>query len=188
MPTNLPIRLYWTPGHEGIEMNERADQAAREAAEDNEEQLLLPTSLGGLLRHSRKLIEKRGVVSIPPYKTKSRYIADALNILGKGEAAAIFQLRCGHCPLKQYLHRIGREESDKCDECRVKETPTHYLIYCKRYTRQRRAFRRKLKEEEITVNINSAVAILDTPKVYPYLAEFIQETERFPHLRTYVEA
>lgn len=65
MPTNLPIRLYWTPGHEGIEMNERANQAAREAAEDNEEQLLLPTSLGGLLRHSRKLIEKKGSCIYP---------------------------------------------------------------------------------------------------------------------------
>lgn len=49
------------------------------------------------------------------------------------------------------------------------------------------AFRRRLKEEGIEVNINSSIQLLDSPKTYPFLAEYIQTTSRFPHLMTYVD-
>lgn len=137
IPTNLPVRLYWTPGHEGIELNEQADKAAKDAAEDTGEQVMLPISLGGLLRRTRTLFHQREVITLKNFKTKGRQIAEALNSLGKGEAAAIFQLRCGHCPLKTFLHRIGREDDDRCVHCKVKETVTHFLIYCKSYSQQR---------------------------------------------------
>lgn len=168
-------------------MNEKADKAASEAAKETDAQMILPISLGGLLRHTRSLFNQRRVVSIQPFKTKGRKVAEALNNLQKGEAAAIFQLRCGHCPLKKFLHRIDREDTDRCEECHAKETTAHYLIYCKKYKHQRQIFRRKLKEEGIKVNINSAVDLLDTPKLFPYLAEFIQDTGRFPHLKRYVD-
>lgn len=150
--------------------------------------MTLPVSLGGLLQHTRQTFNKRGAVSTLPYKTKSRWIADALNKLEKGQAAAIFQLRCGHCPLRKYLHRIGVEDSNKCESCSAVETPAHFLIYCKKYTSQRKWFRTRLKEEKIKVNINSAVALLDTPQVFPLLAEFIQDTDRFHYLRTYLDS
>lgn len=186
IPTNKHIKLYWTPGHEGIELNEKADQAAREAAEDNAEAVSLPVSLGGMLRHTKETF-KRGAVSIKRFKTKGRMIADALNQLEKGQAAAIFQLRCGHSPLRQFLHCIGAEEDDRCETCKVKETPTHFLIFCRRFTTQRQTFRKKLKEEKIKVNTNSAVKLLDTPKIFPYLAQFIEDTHRFIHLKTYLD-
>lgn len=88
----IRVSLYWTPGHEGIELNEKADEAAKKAAEDREETLMLPISLGGLLQHTRKVFNKRGAPSITPFKTKSKWIAEALNGLEKGQAAAIFQL------------------------------------------------------------------------------------------------
>lgn len=180
--------MYWTPGHEAIKLNKRADQAAKEAAENPEETLILPTSLGGLLRHTKTLFHKREAVSIKPYKAKRRWIAEALNNLKKGQAAIIFQLQCGHCPLRKFLHRIGVEEHNRCTTCFAIETPAHYLIYCRRFTRQRQTFRQQLKEEEITVNTNSATALLDSPKAYPFLAQYILDTGRFPHLQTYVDS
>lgn len=187
IPHNLPIRLYWTPGHEGIELNEQADKAAKQAAEDYSDPLILPMSLGGLLRHTKNLYTTRGAVLTRPYKTKAKLIADALTSLEKGGAAAIFQLRCGHCPLKKFLHRIGAEDDEICEGCRAKETPAHFLIYCRKYSKQRQAFRRSLREEEIRVDVNSATAILDNPKVYPFLARFIQDTGRFTHLHSYLD-
>lgn len=187
IPTSLPVRLYWTPGHEDIELNEQADKAAKEDAENTSEAVLLPMTLGGLLRHTKSTFRNRGTVPITPYKTKAKKIADALNSLEKGDAAAIFQLRCGHYPLKKFLHRIGAEDTDKCEDCAAKETQAHFLIYCRKYTTQRRAFRQILKEEKIKVNINSVKALLDTPTVYPHLAEFIRETGRFKHLRSYLD-
>lgn len=181
------MALYWTPGHEDVELNEKADEAAKKAAEDREDALTLPLSLGGLLQHTRKIFNQRGATPITPFKTKNKWVADALNNLEKGQAAAIFQLRSGHCPLHKFLHRIGVEDTDRCETCKAVETPAHFLIYCRKYTKERRRFREKLKEEKIKVNINSAMALLDTPKLYPYLACFIQETGRFPHLNTYLE-
>lgn len=174
-------------GHEAIELNEKADQAAKEAAENPTDALILPTSLGGLLRRTKTLFHKREAVYIKPYKTKMKWIAEALNNLEKGQAAIIFQLRCGHCPLKKFLHRIGVEDNNKCTTCFATETPTHYLIFCRKFTKQRQAFRRRLKEEEIKVNTNSATILLDTPRIYPFLAQYILDTGRFPHLQTYIE-
>lgn len=185
---HLSIKLFWTPGHEGIELNEKADIAAKKAAEDDADIVMLPTSLGCLLRHTRGLFHTRRAVPITPYKTRAKTIADALNSLEKGDAAVIFQLRCGHCPLNKFLHRIGVEETSLCDGCPSTETVAHFLIYCKRYTTQRRIFRRTLKEKKISVNTNSATALLDTPNVYPHLAYFIRETERFSHMKSYADS
>lgn len=149
--------------------------------------MMLPMSLGGLLRHTRTLLNIREVVPLSPYKTKAKRVADALISLEKGEAAAIFQLRCGHCPLKKFLKRIGAKEDDRCETCHAKETPAHFLNYCRKYSAQRRDFRKKLKDEEIKANTNSAYALLDSPEVYPYLAGYIHATGRFLHLDKYLD-
>lgn len=166
LPLGQRLSLYWTPGHKGIELNEAEDEAEKKEAEGTSEPTLLPTSLGSLLRHI-KTIFKRGDSSIAKFKTRSRYIADALEKLEKGQAAAIFQLRCGHSPLRHFLYRIGVEDTDKCETCNVTENPTHFLIFCKRFKSQRQAFRKKLKEEKITIDHNSSIKILDTPSVFP---------------------
>lgn len=186
LPADKTIALYWTPGHEGVELNEKADQAARETAEGEERSILLPVSLGSLLRQSKEKT-KRGVVPIKKFKTSGKKIAEALNTLEKGQAAAIFQLRCGHCPLQIFLHRIGVEDDDKCEFSQVPETPQHFLVFCRKFRTQRQKFRRTLQEEEIKVDINSALKLLDTPRVFPHLAKFIEETGRFQYLKTYIE-
>lgn len=181
------VRFYWTPGHEEIEMNERADKATKEAAESNEDPVTLPISLGCLMRRAREKIQTRGAPPISPYKTKSKWISDALHTLEKGQAASIFQLRCGHNPLQKFLHRIGAEDSDRCAACSAKGTAAHFLIYCKQYRTQRQAFQRQLKEEMIKVDFNSATKLLDTPAAFPYFAQYVQATGRFTHLKTYLE-
>lgn len=179
IPDQYQIWLYWTPGHEGVDLNEQAGKEAKAAAEEDLEPVILPISLGGLMQHMKEVCKYRGVKSIQPCQTKGRCIADALNPLEKGQAAAIFELRCGHCPLKKFLHRIGAEDDDKCDTFKAVKTEAHFLVYCKKYTKERQAFQRRLKEEGIKLNTNLAWTLLDTPKVYPCLAQFILETGRF---------
>lgn len=43
--TNIPIRLYWTPGHEDVQMNELADEKAKQAAGKKVTRRLTPVSL-----------------------------------------------------------------------------------------------------------------------------------------------
>lgn len=115
IPEGKAISLYLTPGHKGVELNEKADLAAKDAAEATNGVIEVPVGLGSLLRHAREKC-KREVVPVKQFKTKGRYIAEALNGLEKGQAVSIFQLQCGHCPLQKFLHQIGVEGDNKCDQ------------------------------------------------------------------------
>lgn len=151
----VPVRLYWTPGHEGIELNEQADKKAKEAADSQSTSRLTPTSLSVLLQETRRTFHLRTAnftTGKKTLKTQPRKIADALAQLEKGEAASIFQLRSGHSPLNEYLRRFNHHPTRKCDYCRVPESPAHFLLHCQQFKIQRRKFREMVKEEEIKVN------------------------------------
>ncbi|KAG0143076.1 hypothetical protein CROQUDRAFT_20627, partial [Cronartium quercuum f. sp. fusiforme G11] len=50
-----------------------------------------------------------------------------------------------------------------------------------KYAKQRRAFRNQLRKEGLKVNFHKASEILDTPNVFPFLADYIEDTNRFPN-------
>ncbi|KAG0147368.1 hypothetical protein CROQUDRAFT_43050, partial [Cronartium quercuum f. sp. fusiforme G11] len=143
-------------GHEVIDLNEKADEAAKRAAGEDENRLNLLIALGGLLLHTKRLFQKRRAGSVSAFHTKSAMIADGLDKLEKGQVSAMFQLRYGHNDLRKYLFRIRAELSEQCESCNAVETRAHFLVYCRRYSKQSR--------ELIKVNRNSAIAILDNPK------------------------
>lgn len=186
--TNHTIKLFWTPGHRSITLNEKADEEAGKAAEAEGERFTLPVSLASTTQRVRLTFNDRGEnLDRGSFRTPGRKIAAALDELEKGKAAAIFQLRSGHCPLNHFLKRIQATEDDRCPHCRRKETTTHYLIYCQKYKHKRRKFRNDLKEAEIKVDTRGADKILDNPNTYPYLADYIISTGRFEHLQVYIE-
>lgn len=185
--TTHTIKLHWTPGHHEIELNELADEAAGEAEMSEGEQFTLPFSFSCARMHVKQTYNTRGAdINTDGYKTPGKAIAKAFDALEKGKAAAIFQLRSGHCPLNQFLARIQAVPNDRCGHCGRKETTTHFLLYCPEYTRAQRLFRDALKEAEIKLDTRRATVILDSPETYPYLADFIAFTNRFDHLRSYI--
>lgn len=182
------VKLFWTPGHQEVELNEKADEMAKIAAESEGERHLLPFSISCTRLHVKRLFNTRGGdTDRKGFKTVGKLIAQGFDRLEKGQAAAIFQLRSGHNPLNHYLARIGVISSDRCQNCNRKETTIHFLLYCPQYTRERRRFRNALKEAEIKLDTRRADLILDTPETFPYLADFILSTGRFEHLKQYVE-
>lgn len=143
---------------------------------------LTPTSLSVLLQETQETFHLRTAnftTGKKMLKTQPQKIADALAQLEKGEAASIFQLRSGHSPLNEYLHRFNHHPTGKRDCCRIPESPAHFILHCQQFKTQRRKFWKKVKEEEIKVNTYSLPALLNTPKVYPMLAKFIVDTGRF---------
>ncbi|KAG0138903.1 hypothetical protein CROQUDRAFT_55510, partial [Cronartium quercuum f. sp. fusiforme G11] len=119
------------------------------------------------------------------FKTVNKRITDALEKSEKGQASVIFQLRSGHCPLRIHLHRIGAEPDPRCEVCKVKEIPTHFLAYCKKYKEHQRALRKELKKEKIRVDTISATAIPENPKTFTFVAKYVKATGRFIHLKSY---
>ncbi|KAG0146090.1 hypothetical protein CROQUDRAFT_657887 [Cronartium quercuum f. sp. fusiforme G11] len=186
LPENTTLYLFWTLGQEGISLNEKADIAAKQAAKAEDRKTWLPMSLTSLVQATREAL------SVPSsefpshkseFKTPAKKIADALNGLEKGQVAAIFQLRTGHGPLNAYLHRVKQSTTKYFRGCGVPDTIAHFLPYCRKSRIQRRDFRLKVKGEELRTKLNSVNAILDDPKVFPRLAQFVLVREG---LSTYV--
>lgn len=191
LPEDSTIRLYWTPGHAGIELNEKADDLAKQAATDQSGQtevFYLPASLGSLKRRTKSKFSLKHFPLKPgrkPFKTNPKDISDALMNMEKGRTAAITQLRAGHSPLNDHLHKRNLTDSPFCITCKRKETTEHFLLFCNRYKKERRRFRSRLLEENIRVNWNDAKKLMDSPKAFFLLSEYILETKRFSFFHSY---
>lgn len=187
--TEVPIRLYWTPGHEDVELNEKADAKAKLTAEKQVQTRLMPYSLSKILQITRSNFHLRTAgftTGKRQLKTQPKKVADALARLEKGEAATIFHLRSGHSPLNDYLHRFNHHDTGKCEHCKIPETVAHFLLHCRHYKHQRKRFRSAIKEEGIKVNSFSLPSLLNTTQVYQLLAEFVLETGRFRFLKKHL--
>lgn len=190
LPPELSFHFYWSPGHEGIELNELADEAAKDAAEYGDEITILPISLGSLLK---KIKEEFNIcnVSFDPGRAllspRPKEVSDALFSLEKGQASVIFQLRSGHCPLNAYLFRFKRHKTGLCNGCMVPETVEHFLLHCRRYNRHRAHFRKKASKARLKINLLSLKDLLDTPKLFVHLADFVLHTKRFPLFTTFLK-
>lgn len=187
---DIPVRLYWTPGHAGIELNEKADEKAKQAAEKRTTQRLTPYSLSTLLQKTQETFHLKTAgftTGKKKLRVQPRKVADALSQLEKGEAATIFHLCSGHSPLNEYLKRFKHHDTGKCNHCRIPETVAHFLLHCPQFKQQRKAFRHEIKEENIKVNPFSLPSLLNTTQVYPLLAKFALTTGRFRFLKTHTQ-
>ncbi|MBW0498140.1 hypothetical protein O181_037855 [Austropuccinia psidii MF-1] len=170
----FPVHLYWCPGHVGIPENEKVDALAKLAAESQE---ILTYTIKTISLSILKQLTLTALINKKPtleeatcigFKTPSKLITRALNLLEKGPAATIHQLRTGHVPLNNYLYRIKRADSPTCQHCDKRETPFHYLIQCPAFTDQQKQFTKDLKSSRIRLNPLSLKSILDSPLPTPY--------------------
>ena len=76
--------------------------------------------------------------------------------------------------LNAYLHRIGVVDSPKCVHCDERESVEHYLLLCRRYTKERTQLRRELGRTPLNL-----ITLLGHAHVGA-LMRFVQATNRFP--------
>ncbi|KAG2125441.1 hypothetical protein DEU56DRAFT_688728, partial [Suillus clintonianus] len=137
---NFDLTLRWIPGHKGVDGNELADKAAKEAAEgkrnssmrerlptylQNEE---LPDSVSALTQWHQDEINKKWSTMwkksprharasiIDPSMPSNKFIK-LIATLPKRQASIYTQLRTRHAPLNQHLHRIGKSITPNCPTC-----------------------------------------------------------------------
>jgi hypothetical protein len=188
---NYSMSLFWCPAHVNIAENESVDALAKEATEGN---LLRIHNFHRTLSNTQQLAKKnfkfdkkkkpivRNNVKLVTYPSK---IFESLNKLERSESSIIYQLRSGHSPLNNYLHRIKKLDSPDCTVCKTTEDVHHFLIKCSRFENERKTFRQTLRAKKINIDFNSIQQILDSPKTLPHLANFILSTHRFDNLQTY---
>ena len=106
-----------------------------------------------------------------PKQSGSKYYNCAIN---RRQATRLVQLRTGHIPLNQYLHRFHIIDSPNCACGQGVETISHYILHCKQYIKQRSELRSKVEPRGMKLH-----TLLGDPKHAKAITEYVAETKRF---------
>src|SRR5579859_2012914 len=184
------ITLIWIPGHMEIVGNEKADEAAKEAAKSKKVDVNfthkpLKSSRSNVInqivkkdwldawKNGKDNAKQLRRITTKAQDQESKKLYNSIN--NRTSLAQLARLRTGHCSLNQYLHRFGIEESPLC-ECgnEAIENVEHYLLHCPRYDRQRSKLRK-----EVGIGGMQIEKLLSYPEFINSTLEFVKETGRF---------
>lgn len=91
------------------------------------------------------------------------------------------QLRTGHIPLRFYLKRIGKADTDRCNRCanghenvQAKESINHFIFDCQAYDEERLDLIAKIGRRHFTLS-----KIMKNTNYMKALVTFINRTGRF---------
>lgn len=169
------INFIWVPSHVGILGNEKADKAAKEAAEKTHWDIEEVTSadLQNTLRHA---VEKawyqrwkdiipmenklRNVKELPvKWKTSSRKI--------RKEEVVLARLRIGHTNIT-HSYLMAKEQAPECAICQSPLTVQHILEECLNYT---------IERTQYNINGELAQVLKDDEEQVEKLMKFLKETK-----------
>jgi ribonuclease HI len=196
LESHCKVKFIWTPGHEGIEGNERADEEAKRAAEQGSNarkdlppfvrRKLLPISISATRCFLKREIKSKWInewSKSPRYQTASNIdcslpsnnYVHIIDQLQRNQASLLTQLRTGHVPLNVVLHRIKRVESPECPHCRngIRETLIHYLLFCPHYDSARSLLTAALRRDA-----SSIPYLLGDRRGIPHLLRYADNTNR----------
>ena len=100
---------------------------------------------------------------------------DIASQLRRNQASLLFQLRSGHIPLNETLHRIKRSDTPFCPHCHgsTKETVHHFLLACPHYARARRLLQSQLGRHSSSISF-----LLNSRSAIPNLLHYVSNTNR----------
>ncbi|EEA25695.1 conserved hypothetical protein [Talaromyces marneffei ATCC 18224] len=192
-----PVTIQWVPGHNGVEGNEQADQAAKPAASKPAgpgfEGLSLAYVRRACTEARRAAVEnwarenavqgahRRGRA----YKMPRGWGLDRIGAKApKRVASRYYQLKTGHAPIGTYLHRIKARDSPECRACgELRETVSHILFKCRGRRGPRRILYKGLADAGVPLPTAAEDApearLFSEPKATTALLQFVASANLF---------
>ncbi|KAF8597945.1 hypothetical protein BDV93DRAFT_451977, partial [Ceratobasidium sp. AG-I] len=191
----LELETRWIPGHVDVAGNEKADKAAKEAAQGDGEG---DGQDGELPEHLEQGITINPTAAKRTYKSKTKEkwverlegtertvrmqkVDDAYLALGFSQRAeglsrtvyaTLVQLRTGHFPTASYLYRFNLTDTPQRTHCYERaETIEHYLMNCTAHRAQRR-----IQDLALGAASRSMRALLIPGKATRHLMQYIYAT------------
>jgi len=140
---NKNIRFIWTPGHCGIEGNEKADKVARQTINNPKSEVLSHSSLidihSNIDTYCTNLWEsewrRTSDNKLREIKNTTNYWPRPQSFNRKDEVI-INRLRIGHSRMS-HGHLMCKEETPLCPTCGETLTIKHLLIHCRKHAESR---------------------------------------------------
>ena len=196
------VTIRWTPSHQGVPGNERADTGARAAAAGDRE-TASPTYLreASLSHLTRLATETRSAETSrwirERVKRKHRYrpppggkMRSELRAVRKERAGRFYQLMTGHAATAPHLKRIGQVESDRCWWCNSGQRQSRFHLFrrCRRWRTEIREMWQKIEAEcEGGPRAPSVRGLFRDPRAIPAVLDFLRDTRvgRMPGLEVH---
>ncbi len=117
---------------------------------------------------------RRGRLAKIDAKLPSHSYLRSTDQLTHAQASILMQLRTGHIPLNQFLHRIGKVDSPACPACKGSdESVHHYLFDCPSHAYARHGLARTLGKHS-----KSLKHVLGNERAFKTVLKFVRETGR----------
>lgn len=158
------LTLQWVPAHVGVEGNELADTAAKEATSTLSTQVEIPNHARDFYPSISRAVSEQWIedaYDYDPYYPQVPWILQShrppLHTLPRAQETLLHQLRMGRTRTRSVLHQMNQVTTPDCRYCTApKETISHLLEHCPSLSQHR---------SQLEINIQSPAT--STNLLYP---------------------